>query len=534
MAQPSSMHGRTRRTELINVEAEQQYLAWLLLNGADPGLVDRIMADRVTSADFWSEPYARVFGVVLRLAVDGQPVTSLTVRDRLEELGALEAVGGHAAILAITDTVPFASHASLIRRLAAQRRLQNAARIAGEMIGSTREAESLRLLEVAQTELLELRRERDELVEPCAAEPMRGCPRLRQIAVMGVAAIRALAAAPIPYAWDDVAVAGTIVLLAGGPSEGKTTLLFLLLAARASVCSGAVHLLGRDVHPAPAGRYVLLIEGEHSEGSTARKLISSLDILGVSDRALERVIIVARKSLTIGSPEWTEVVAMVRAGLISDIAIDTIARCSGADANDEAAQVAIYRSLADCIEAAPNADARPTVWLVAHTRKGAGGELADVSGSAQRVGQADSVLLVRGMKVRGRTVSSRVSFAKLRETPDVYPEPVEFALVRDAVDGRMSIQQRAADAAADEAQQQPTYAPGRVVSVVEQVANALRRGPLTKRAIRSAIPHLSDARVSDALFALQSGRRIVKGWATIDGRKRQTFQLVDGGLHAAE
>ena len=531
------MRGRQRRTDLINVEAEQGYIAWLLLHGGEPGIADRIVADRITAADFWCESYSRVFSAALLLAADDLAVDTITVRDKLEELGTLDIVGGPDALMAITDTIPLQAHASLIRRLAAQRRVQLTARIAAESVGTTREAESLHLLELAKDALRDIRRERDELNEPCPGDPLRGCPRLRLMAVMGLDHILALASAPVSYAWVDIAVAGTIVLLAGGPSEGKTTLLFLLLAARAAI-GGRVQLLGRDVEPAPEGRYLLLIEGEHSESSTARKLIRSLEILGVPQNALNRVIIVARKSLTIGSPAWDEVTSLVRAGLVSDIAIDTIARCSPADANDEAAQVQIFSALADCIEAAPNPDARPTVWMVAHTRKGSSGELGDVSGSAQRVGQADSVLIVKGTKVKGRTVSSRVTFQKLREEPDEYPSPVDFTLQRDVVDGHVTLQTTIAPAE-DLDMSTSTLPPpppaGHTKSIPQLVFELLQsRGPLTKRAIRAALPYLSGARVDAAVSALNAERRLTKGWVHVQGQRRQVYGLTSECLQVAE
>ena len=68
----------------------------------------------------------------------------------------------------------------------------------------------------------------------------------------------------------------------------------------------------------------------------------------------------------------------------------------------------------------------------AHTRKnGRTGDVSDVAGSVQRTGQADSVLMLEGEKLEGRTVATKVVFAKLREEPDEYPLPVTFAITGD-------------------------------------------------------------------------------------------------------
>ncbi|HEY5375119.1 MAG TPA: AAA family ATPase, partial [Polyangiaceae bacterium] len=237
------------------------------------------------------------------------------------------------------------------------------------------------------------------LEEPTAAEPLRGLEYLGKVALVGRDRILELASTPVEYVWMDIAVAGTIVLIAGPPAEGKTTLLFLILAARMNP-GEVVTLLGRAIQPAPPGQWVVLIEGEHSEASTGRKLVKSLKLLGLDDAALDRVVIVARKAVRLGSPEWTDVVRMVRAGLVSDIAIDTVARVAPADADNEREQVAVFDAVAQAIEAGPESGPKPIVWAVAHTRKNnTNGELADVSGSAQRTGQADTVLLIKGEKV---------------------------------------------------------------------------------------------------------------------------------------
>jgi hypothetical protein len=345
---------------------------------------------------------------------------------------------------------------------------------------------------------------------PTVEEPLRGLPRLARVAMLGRETFLSRAREAVSYAWQDIAVTGTIVVLAGGPSEGKTTLLFLLLAARANTGS-AVSMLGRLVTPAPEGQRVVLIEGEHGEASTARKLLRSCEIAGVDDSALDRVIAIARKAVRIGSPEWSEVVQLIAAGLVSDIAIDTIARVAPGDANDEREQVAIFDRVAQAIEAAPPGKA-PTAWACAHTRKVHGQpDLSDVGGSVQRTGQADSVLLVKGEKINGRTVSSTVTFAKLREDPDPYPEPVTWSIItRD--DGSRTIR-LAGVAPAEEG-----------APLEAQIEGLLVSGPKTKNALARATkrnPNDVDAAIGN-LFAT---RRITTTTIKIRGCDRKAFAL---------
>lgn len=270
---------------------------------------------------------------------------------------------------------------------------------------------------------------------PTAADPMQGLAILPGIVLRGRQAIIDEAAKPIEYVWHEIAVAGTVNLIAGPPAEGKTTLLFLLLACR--MAPSPMPFLGRMVVPSPVGKYVVLIEAEHSDGGTARKLIQSFETVNVSTDGLDKVLIIARKSVKIGDPAWNEVAYLVSLGLVSDIAIDTLARASSADSNNEEAQAEIFETIAMTIERATNAPDRPTVWLVAHTRKNdKTGGLGDVSGSTQRTGQSDTVIMVNGTKLEsGETTKSTVTFPKLREPPDIYPKPATFSVLR-APDGR--------------------------------------------------------------------------------------------------
>jgi hypothetical protein len=340
---------------------------------------------------------------------------------------------------------------------------------------------------------------------PTSADPLRGLSALRRVAVVGRTRLHALASAPVVYAWQDIAVAGTIVLLASGPSEGKTTLLALILAAHAHD-GEPLSLLGREVTPMPLGTYAVVIEGEHSEASFARKMIRACQTIGASDDALDRLIIVARKAVRLGSPEWADVVRLIGAGLVGVVAIDTIARVAPAAADDEREQVAIFDGVAQAIEAAPSLATRPTVYACAHTRKnGRTGELADVSGSTQRTGQADTVLMLAGQKRDGRTVATTVTFAKLREEPDEYPAPVTFALEGTAL--------RYLHASSQD-DDRPLEA---------RILDALAPGPMTKRALRDQLQ--ARAGLEEAISTLFGERRIETTQVTAGGRSWKAFRL---------
>jgi len=340
---------------------------------------------------------------------------------------------------------------------------------------------------------------------PTAGDPLRGLTLLAAVAILGRKRILELASKPVVYIWQDIALTGIVIVIAGGPGSGKTTLLFLILAARMNA-GAPVKVLGRDVTPAPTGTYVVLIEAEHGDSSAARKLVKSCRLLGVGDEALDRVIIVARRGVRIGSPEWQEVGHMVAAGLVSDIALDTLARVAPADANDEREQVAIFDQVAQTIERAPSAETRPVVWTVAHTRKTETDELADVSGSTQRTGQADSVLMVKAERTDGRVTSSRVTFAKLREEPDDYPMPVEYTVTPD----------RIVDV------DRPAEEDGRPLE--ERIAERLSLGPLTKTGLAKALKTGKPA-LEQAISNLFTAKQIVTADVTIKGTTYKGFTL---------
>lgn len=523
--------GRKSDRDLMDLQLERSFLCLLLLPPRAGSQANLAMSSKVVQGDFGSGQHALIFRAILQLVADGKDVHTESVRSYLDDCDQLGAVGGSQYLMDLTDSVPVSVDVERLRRLGAKRRLQESMRYALGMIGTEREDDALGTLEVAQVALREVVREVGDDTGPCLTQPLRGLRRLAEIAVVGADRLEALAVAHVDFAWADVAVCGTIVLLAGGPSEGKTTLLFLILAARANTSHIPVRLLDRPVQPAPHGQYLLLIEGEHSEASTARKLVQSIALMGVDRSAIGRVIIIARKSVTVGSPEWEEVTQLVAAGLISDIAIDTIARCSPADANDEQAQVAVFAALTRTIDAAPEGTVKPTVWLCAHVKKNGTGALADVSGSAQRVGQSDSVLLVKGTKRGGRTVSSRVTFEKLRETPEIYPAPVDFALVRDVVDGVMSLQTSVADFAPDDTPAAPQHFGQPLTQQV--VALLQREGPMSRRSLRMRV-RVGDDRLAQAIDTLERDRLIEHQWVTVQGRRRLLIRLPGEALHAAE
>ena len=289
----------------------------------------------------------------------------------------------------------------------------------------------------------------------------------------------------------------------------STTLLFLVLAARMNI-GEPIGLLGRIVTPAPKGQFTVLIEGEHGEASAARKIIRSFDLLGLDHAGLDRLILVARKAVRLDSPEWGDVVRLIEVGLVSDIAIDTVARVAPANPDSEQEQVAIFDLVARAIDKAPE-DLKPTAWPVMHTRKNGTGGLEDVSGSAQRTGQADTVMMLRADKSNGKVASVEVVFEKLREAPDDFPEPVTFTITR-AADGSHVLDQGVSPQADKD---RPIEA---------RIIDVLKVRPRTKSELSDVLKR-SRKDIDEALTVLFEGKHIRTTTIKRQGQPRKAFEL---------
>jgi hypothetical protein len=354
--------------------------------------------------------------------------------------------------------------------------------------------------------------ELDAAEQPTAGNPLAGLDHLAKVAVVGRAKLVELAERPIVWLWEQIATAGLTVLLAAGTGSGKTTLLFLLIAARANR-GKPVQVLGYTMTPAPPRRFIVVIENEHSDESAARILRRSCARLGIDESALDCIILVARHSVRIGSPEWQDIEVLIAAGLVSDVVLDTLASSAptaSPDSNDETEQVATFDVIRKAIDRAPSPEAWPTFWLAVHTRKCDGvPTLNDVAGSMQRAGQADVVLLMGAEREGDKVRAVKVAFGKVREKDaDDWPAPVEYIVKRDR------IVLLDAPAAADDR------------PLDERILARLQRGPHTKNALSTALGRNKDD-LEEPLTALFAAKRIRTTSIEVRGISRKGFALAD-------
>jgi len=265
--------------------------------------------------------------------------------------------------------------------------------------------------------------------EPSETDPLCGLLHLSKVATYGRRSLVELSERETTYVWAPIASLGWIIMLAGPPGLGKTTTLFSIIVARANL-GEAVSVLGLPVEPAPRGKFIVLIEGEVDEIATARKLRATCQMLRVDEEALDRVIVIARKSVRVGDPAWTDIERLIACGLVSDIALDSVARVSplGVETNSESDQTLLFDKIASAIDMAPSHKTKPVAWLVAHTRKGGGNSLDDVLGSRARTAQVDSLIMLDGEKHQGQVLHVVATFEKLRHEVEAHPCPVTVTI----------------------------------------------------------------------------------------------------------
>lgn len=110
-----------------NLEAEMSLLGAILL---DKETMLKI-ADIVDPEDFYKNIHRDIFAAMIELYVKNEPIDLLTLGNRLQEKNQLETIGGRSYLVALSNTVPTASHveeyARIVQRKATLRKLLTAA-----------------------------------------------------------------------------------------------------------------------------------------------------------------------------------------------------------------------------------------------------------------------------------------------------------------------------------------------------------------------------------------------------------------------
>ena len=210
-----------------SVEAEQAVLGGLLI---DPGAYDNV-ADQLIAQDFYRHDHELIYTAIAVLAGDAKPCDVVTVSQHLERIGKLEAAGGLAYLSSIARDTPTAanvrSYADIVRERSLLRQLIRAGTDIASAVYVNDGQTARELVDQAEQKVFEI---------------AEGSFRKRD----GAVAVRTLLPAVIdqidewhnnpdklrglPTGFTDFDKltgglrAGDLVIIAGRPSMGKTTL----------------------------------------------------------------------------------------------------------------------------------------------------------------------------------------------------------------------------------------------------------------------------------------------------------------------
>jgi replicative DNA helicase len=110
-----------------DLHAERAVLGGILLENTALSVVAELP---LQPGDFYRDSHASIFEAMMALFAEGQPVDSITLRERLDTGGKLARVGGDEYLLGLTDTIPtvanIEAHAKIVLEKAVVRRVIHA------------------------------------------------------------------------------------------------------------------------------------------------------------------------------------------------------------------------------------------------------------------------------------------------------------------------------------------------------------------------------------------------------------------------
>ncbi len=221
-----------------DLEAEQATLGSMLV---DPDAISRALAI-VTDEDFYRETHRVIFRAIAQVQERNEPVDLVTVGAELRRQGQLEAVGGAEYLTALIDQVPTTAHvvryATIVANKALLRRL---IRVGAEIQAMAFEdPEEVDLaLDAAEQKIYDLAHNRVSSdfvhIEPLVHETYENLERLskRRDFISGI---------PTGLTEFDNMTSGLqesqLIIVAGRPSMGKTSLLVNNIALHAALNAG--------------------------------------------------------------------------------------------------------------------------------------------------------------------------------------------------------------------------------------------------------------------------------------------------------
>ncbi len=210
-----------------SIDAEQSVLGGLLL---DNQRWDAI-ADRISVEDFYRREHRLIFSAIAALCQENSPADVITVSERLEQTGDLEAAGGLAYLGSLANNTPSAAnvqaYADIVRERSILRQLLQATGEISEVVYGPEGRSAVEILDFAEKRILDIsenRARRRGGYEPIASLLTKTVDRIDQLyrtqgSITGV---------PTGFTDLDDKTSGLqksdLIIIAGRPSMGKTTL----------------------------------------------------------------------------------------------------------------------------------------------------------------------------------------------------------------------------------------------------------------------------------------------------------------------
>ena len=213
-----------------NLEAEEYVIGAMMLSTA----AIEAVSDIIDAGDFYRESHAKIYRAALDLFQHGHPVDAITVADKLDELGELEAVGGRVRLHELAALVPATANAAHYARIVHETAtLRGLIRAGGEIarLGWERPGETGDLVDQAEQILYDLSQQRVtgewSEIEELLKESFE---RITQLYESGVD----LTGTPSGFRDLDRLTSGfqpgNLIIVAARPSMGKSALALCMAA----------------------------------------------------------------------------------------------------------------------------------------------------------------------------------------------------------------------------------------------------------------------------------------------------------------
>ena len=142
-----------------NIEAEEHVIGAMMLSAQ----AIEVVSDVIDAGDFYRESHGKIYRAALDLFQHGHPVDAITIADKLDELGELEAVGGKDRVREIATLVPATSNAGHYARIVREMATLRGLTVVGESIqrlGWDRPGETPELVDRAEQMVFDLAQHR--------------------------------------------------------------------------------------------------------------------------------------------------------------------------------------------------------------------------------------------------------------------------------------------------------------------------------------------------------------------------------------